>query len=242
MEIGSSERKPKLTEVLDRARRQGAIHTAMPVVVVRYDQSKRLVDVKPLIKEAYLDENDVRQVKSFAVIPNVPIQWPGAGGYVLTFPISDGVSTIIDGVIPPATTGKITISERSIDRWLSGSGGEVDPEIDHEHDLSDAMFEPELRPFGGNYPSTPADHVVLGKDGGIQIHLRATGITIGDEAGSSYAARADKVNAELSALKAAFSAHTHAYTAPSTGGAAAVTGPSSSYNPNDVSASQAKVQ
>lgn len=200
MEIGSSERKPGLPEVLGRARKHGEIHTVMPAVVVSYDARNRRVNVKPLIKEAYLTEEDGRVVRSWAVIPNVPIEWPGAGGYVLTFPISDGKTTMIDGVIPPATMGSIKCSERSLDRWLSGTGGEVDPEIDHNHDLTDAIFTPELRPFGGTYPSTPADHVVLGKDGGIQIHLRGTAITVGDEAMASFMARADKTDRAIATL------------------------------------------
>jgi hypothetical protein len=185
-DYGSSERKPELAEVLARAKSNSRVdlHTGIPAVVTRYDPTKRLVDVQPLIKVPYLDEGDARQVQSMAMVTNCPIKWPGGGGHVLTFPISDGKTTVIEGAIPPATTGWLYFAERSIDKWLSGRGGEVDPEIDHDHHESDGVFEPELRTFGASYPTTPADHAVLGWDGGPQIHLRKATICIGDEAGS----------------------------------------------------------
>jgi hypothetical protein len=197
---GSSERRPGFSEVLERARRRGAVHTSMPAVVVRYDPAHRLVDVQPLIEEAFLDEDDERQTAPFPVCANVPINWPGAGGYVLTFPISDGKTTVVDGAIPPATTGTLFFAEHSLDKWLSGTGGIVDPEIDHVHQMSDGIFVPELRPFGASYPATPADHAVLGKDGGVQIHLRGATICIGDEAGSDFIALATKTMDNINAL------------------------------------------
>lgn len=244
----ASERKPGLDEVLERARRQGEIHTALPAVVTRY-QGGRKVDVKALLRRPYLDESNERQTKSIAVIASVPVSWPGAGGYVLTFPISDGATTIIDGAVPPATTGILLVSERSLDKWLAGDGREVDPEIDHNHNLSDGIFIPELRPFGGKFPATPADHGVIGADGGVQMHMHKTVICIGDETGADYIARADKVLTELNKLSGLFDSvlgHRHTFVGTGTVGPPSAGAPgtagTSLYSPSSVAAAQGKVK
>jgi hypothetical protein len=243
----ASERKPSLSEVLDRSKQYGELHTAIPAVVVKYSGGRK-VDVQILVRRAYLDESNERQTKSVAVVASVPISWPGAGGYVLTFPISDGQTTVIDGAVPPATTGTLLVAERSIDKWLAGTGAEVDPEIDHNHQLSDGIFLPELRPFGKKYPTTPADHAVIGYDGGVAIHMRKTVVCIGDEAGAAFIARADKVLTELQKVGALFdgvAGHQHVFVGgvvgPPTAGAGAPSG-ASLYTPSDPAAAQGKVQ
>lgn len=245
LDYGASERKPTLSEVLDRARRLGEVHTMIPAVVHKY-QGGRKVDVQVLVKRAVLDETGARQVRSVAIVVSVPIVWPGAGGYTMTFPICDGTNTP-DGATspPPATIGMLMFAERSIDKWLSGSGGEVDPEIDHTHHLSDGIFVPELIPFGASSPAPPTDHAVLGKAGGVQIHLRGSSITIGDESGAAKIPRDDKLQTELNALKSAFNGHTHTaggFTAGTTGVTGTSGGPSSSYTPGATGSSQGKVQ
>lgn len=246
-DVGASERSPSLTEVLERARRQGDVHTCIPAKVVRYAGGRK-VDVKILIKRAYYDEEEERQTSSIAVVTNVPIEWPGAGGYTFTCPISDGETTVIDGAIPPATIGIFIVAERSIEKWLSGQGGEVDPEIDHNHQVSDGMFVPELRTFGGSFPATPTDHAVIGKDGGVMIHMRQSGICIGDEGGASAISRADKTKTWLDAFVAAVAGWTPV---ANDGGAALklalqtaniIAGGSGPIVSTDTGASQGKVQ
>ena len=57
------------------------------------------------------------------------MQFPGAGGYRITFPVAEG------------DTGLLLFAESSLDKWLV-SGGTVDPEDDRRHDLTDAVFLP----------------------------------------------------------------------------------------------------
>ena len=101
-----SERAPELAEVIRRAieARLLELHVALPVKVTRYDASKQLVDVKPLVRRAFADEAGARQVESFPVIPSVPVLFPGAGGFQLTFPISDGSTTVDGNPNPPPAT------------------------------------------------------------------------------------------------------------------------------------------
>jgi hypothetical protein len=193
-----SERSPALSEVISGAIEAQLLelHVSIPGKVERYDSSKQLVDVKPLIKGSYFDEEDARQVESLPVIPNVPVLFPGGGGYRVTFPVAVGDFCLL------------IFSDSSLDRWLSGSGQEVDPGFDHAHALTDAVALVGIRPFGAAWTKAPTDEATLGKDDGVQIHLEAGTITIGDKSGSDYVALAQKVLDELQKISQANHAHT----------------------------------
>jgi hypothetical protein len=243
MERDATERGPTLPRVIARAIEAGLVElrVAIPARVVGYDATKQRVDVQPLIQRVTLDEEDARHVETDPVVPGVPLMFPGGAGYRITFPISDG-HLVVDGATLPATTGTLFFADASLDRWLSGGGGIVDPEIDHAHALTDGIFVPGLRPFGAALASCPTDHATAGADAGVQIHFRGSTITIGDEAGSDFVALAQKVLDELNAIKAAFSGHLHApgsYTTPS-GAVTGTSAPGPMYNPSSVAASQAK--
>lgn len=161
-------RTTTLQDLLSKFRESMAaqIHTALPGKIVRYDSSAQKADVQPLIKDRYTDEAGALQVRTLPVIPAVPVQFPGAGGYRITFPVAEG------------DTGLLLFAESSLDKWLV-SGGTVDPEDDRRHDLTDAVFLPGLRDFGHALASAPTDRATFGKDDGLQIHISANGINIG---------------------------------------------------------------
>lgn len=188
-----SDRSATLQEAINLAVQYGMrrLYTCIPAKVVKYDAAKQKVDCQVLIKEPHEDEEGNRQVESVPIISSVPVQFPGAGGYRMTFPISDG------GGGSSATTGTLFFAHRSMDVWLSGNGQEVDPELDHDHALTDAVFMPGLNPFGAALQSCPTDHATIGADGGVQVHLRSDTICIGDEDTAQFVALADKVKAEL---------------------------------------------
>jgi hypothetical protein len=187
-----------MAEVLDAAidTRLLELHTALPGRIESYDGSTQKANIKPLVKQAYTDEEDTRRVASIPVIPSVPVLFPGGGGYRVTFPVAAGDFCLL------------VVSESSMDRWLSGSGGEVDPEIDQHHALQDAVAIVGIKPFGAPWSSAPTDEATIGKDDGVQIHMESGTITIGDKAGSEFIALASKVATELAALSAVFTAWT----------------------------------
>lgn len=164
----SSSRNSTLQDLLARFRASivADLHTALPGKIVRYDSSTQKADVQLLIKERYTDEAGATQVRDLPVIPAVPVQFPGAGGYRITFPIASD------------DTGLVVFSESSLDKWLV-AGGTVDPSDDRRHDLTDAVFLPGLRDFGHPLSSAPTDRATFGKDDGLQIHVDGSKIRIG---------------------------------------------------------------
>ena len=161
-------RPSTLQDLLSRFRESltADLHTSLPGKIVRYDATTQKADVQPLIKERYTDETGAMQSRDLPVIPAVPVQFPGAGGYRITFPIATD------------DTGLVIFSESSLDKWLV-SGGTVDPSDERRHDLTDAVFLPGLRDFGHPLGSAPTDRATFGKDDGLQIHVDGSKIRIG---------------------------------------------------------------
>ena len=192
-------RNTTLQDLLARFRESlvSDLHTSLPGKVVRYDAATQKADVQPLIKERYTDESGAMQARELPVIPAVPVQFPGAGGYRITFPVNVG------------DTGLIVFSEASLDKWLV-SGGTVDPADDRRHDLTDAVFLPGLRDFGHALASAPTDRATFGKDDGLQIHVDPTLISIGSNSAAQleFAALGDAIQTYLQNLQIWLSALT----------------------------------
>lgn len=190
-EQDQQERKPKLQTVIDRALEAFAarLPKAMPARVTKYEAGKQRVTCKILVQQPYVDEDDARQVESLPAIPGVPVRFDGAAGaFRSTYPISDG-NLILSGQRIPATLGLLVFCDRSLDKWLTGSGAEVDPEFDHQHALADAVFYPGLNPFGAPIANVPTDRMSIGRDASpsdIEIDIQGN-VNIGN--GDQGAAR-----------------------------------------------------
>lgn len=167
---------------------------------------------------------------SVPVVSGVPVMFLTAGGFTFTVPIMEG-----------ETTGLLLFSDRSMDRWLSGSGQEVvDPELYTRSAMTDGVFIPGLLSFGNAMSSAPpTDHATAGSVTGPRVHFRDSTITIGDESGAQLIALANLVKSELQSIATALASHTHSGVTTGTG----TTGTSNStYSASDVAASQAKAK
>lgn len=187
-------RTPTLAEVIRAAldARLVDVHTAIPAKVVRYDASKCLVDAAPLVKAPVLAEDGSTSFDALPVVPNVPVSFPGAGGFRVTFPISVGDTVLL------------VFSEASLERWLQ-FGGEVDPEDPRRFALSDAVAIPGLRSFA-DVEAAATDAVVIESNG--------SDVRLGTKTANEALALASKVAIELDAIRTAFAAHTHVSTVP----------------------------
>ncbi len=190
----SDDISPTLAEVIRAAldSRLLDLHTALPGRVVSYDSDAQTADIRPMVRRALRDEDGEKVLEDLPVVPKVPVQWPRGGGFFLSMPLAEGDS------------GLLVFSERSIDRWRS-TGEAADPGDQRTHGLSGAVFIPGVFPSAGALEDASGTVVVLGRDGTAAAQIRVTSTEIQLGGAAAAIARADRVEAELTALKNAIS-------------------------------------
>lgn len=188
----SDVRTPTLAQLLNDVRTStfADLRVSLPGKVESYDASTQTVDVTPLVRDTLEEADGTLTYLDLPVIPNVPLMFPGAGGFRITFPVSAG-----DNVL-------LVFADRSIDAWQSG-GGVTNPADGRTHDLTDCVAIPGLHP--NNAPWNEADTSV---------------VTLGSDSGASeFVATAQRVLTELQKIQTTFNAHVHPVTAaPGTSG------------------------
>lgn len=131
------------------------LRTALPGRVVSFDPERQTAVIEAMTHQ-------VLQDGASAAIPpllDVPVQFPRAGGFVITFPVKAG------------DEGQIIINDRCIDGWWqSGAGGA--PLAHRLHDLSDATFIPGITSLPHVVRDFATDAVVLRNlDGDAYVRL-----------------------------------------------------------------------
>lgn len=129
------------------------IHTALPGVIVKYDDTKQQAEVRPTIQKKYYNN----KVVNMPVITNVPIVFSRSKDAFIKFPLKAG-----DGVL-------LIFSERSLERWLS-NGGIVEPGTNRKFDISDCIAIPGLFSFAEPAPTTGNNLVMQYKNGQFVIN------------------------------------------------------------------------
>jgi hypothetical protein len=136
------------------------VNICLPGRVTAYDASKRLASVKPLVKRRYSDG----VARALPIINGVPVVMPqtGSGGLILDVAPGDLVALIF--------------ADRSLDKWVAGSGNEVDPQDPRRFDLSDAICIPGLFPFSRANPNSgmrikisAGGKIAIGKDSSHEL-------------------------------------------------------------------------
>lgn len=117
---------------------QATIWTALPGIVRKVDMTAMTVEVEPAIQCLVTNQDDSQEWVSIPVCADVPIAFPGGGGFTLTFPIAVGDEALI------------VFSSRCIDAWWqSGAQDSAQPQAElRMHDLSDgfAIIGPRSQP------------------------------------------------------------------------------------------------
>jgi len=202
MGTGQASRSPDLAELIRNAidYRLAEVHTSIPGRVEKINASNQTVDVKPLIKRqlAYPDGSEITE--SLPIIPRVPLQYPRAGRFFITWPIKAG-----DLV-------ELVFTEASRDNFKAGSGNEVEPDDFRRFDLSDAYAMPGAYPESKAIRNFDADNLRLGVDGGATIVIKEDGNVsvipsgagfghIGAENGAEPIALGNKTDTRFNALE-----------------------------------------
>ena len=100
--------------------------TALPGVVTAVDLGKQTVSVQPAIQGSVSNPDGSVQNVNLPVLVDVPLTWPKAGGFALTFPVKAGDEVLV------------VFSARCIDLWWQSGGVGVQAEA-RMHDLSDGF-------------------------------------------------------------------------------------------------------
>lgn len=147
-------RTPTLAELLNAVKDSTLtdIRVAIPCRVESYDASTQLVDVQPLVSERVEVEDGVTTMQ-LPVITSVPLVFPGAGGFHITFPVKKGDEVLV------------IFTDKSIDAWQD-QGGISDPDDNRRHHLSDAIAIPGLHNNTGKIAGVDTDVITIGKDDG----------------------------------------------------------------------------
>jgi hypothetical protein len=105
-------------------------HFCMPALVTGFDATFQTVAVQPALMTL---AQDSPAPELHPIIEDVPVVYPGGGGFFLTYDILPGSYVLL------------VFAERSIENWAD-LGGIADPQSTRKCDLSDAIAIPGLFP------------------------------------------------------------------------------------------------
>lgn len=143
--------------------RLSSVWTAGPGIVTAVDLATMTLSVQPAIKGTITDENNIEQSVNLPLLIHVPIVFPSAGGFSMTFPVK-----VNDEVL-------IVWACRCIDAWWQ-SGGVQRPIEARLHDLSDGFAIPGIKSIPKVIPNISATGAQLRNDAGTTyVEIAADG-------------------------------------------------------------------
>lgn len=206
----SDDRDPDIVEGVQSVVRgeRAEQRTAIPGVVQSYDIATQRANVQSGVQLQLLDGSTISDV----MFVNVPVVFPGAGGYSIHYPLADGDECLV------------IFAERSIDEWLARGGYDRVAQDTRRFSAADAVCIPGLRSAPNVLPANarPADALcVASADGAVRMEVRAGGVVtifanevrLGNDS-AVFLALADLVDARLASIRTAYNTHVHTATGP----------------------------
>lgn len=201
--------------------------------VESYDASKNTVSVTPMVNRMIPDGATPPNYVSekLPAMADVQVAHFHGNGMFAAMPLAKG------------DFGILLYCDRNSAQWRA-TGNQSDPGDLGLHTMSSALFVPAMFADKSPIQNADANNLVIGSDsnGSSRIVIKPSGEIDAGASASQFVAMAEKVLSELNSIKSAFSAHTHTYTAPSTGGASATTGPAPTYSPSSVASTNLKAE
>lgn len=161
------------------------VNVMLPATVVSYDEPTQVATVKIVPCFRRRDPSQGNAVVCYAPpnIPGIPVAFPGAGDYSITWPLAEG------------SVGVLMICDRSIDEWKSTGDPRTEPQDARRHDLTDGVFLPAAR--------SPADPIPADGVDSAAMVIRGPTIKLGSASASSAVALAPLVSTDLTTLETA---------------------------------------
>lgn len=103
-----------------------AVWTALPGIIESYNPTTQTASVQPAVQGVVTSPDGTTAAMSLPLLTDVPVQFPGGGGFSLTFPITKGDECLV------------VFASRGIDAWHA-LGGVQQPTAGRKHALSDAF-------------------------------------------------------------------------------------------------------
>lgn len=132
------------------------LHTSMPGIIESFNATTQTATVQPAIKRIFKTREENEEILTPSSIPpilNVPVQFPRAGGFCMTFPVKKGDECLL------------VFCERSIDYWHR-SGGVKNPGGKRFHHLSDAVAIVSISSVPNAIANFATDGVEIKREGG----------------------------------------------------------------------------
>jgi hypothetical protein len=137
---------------------RATLWTALPGTVQSFNSAQMTVTVQPTIQMFVRESNGTGLWTSLPILRDVPVIFPCAGGFALTFPIAVGDEVLV------------IFASRCIDSWWQNSGVGVQAEF-RMHDLSDGFAIPGPRSLPKVIASIAATAQLRSIDGTTYIEL-----------------------------------------------------------------------
>jgi hypothetical protein len=166
MEIG---RDLSLVDVIDEALHGALVdlHTALPGRIDSFDPATQRAEVTVELQREFERPDGTLESVTVPQIVDVPILFPRAGGYVMTFPVAAGDKCLVVCI------------ERNASGWLQEGAESVPPDA-RRHSYSDAIAILGLWPSSSAMApgSSTTALEIRSEDGAVKITVGATDITV----------------------------------------------------------------
>lgn len=205
---------PTLREAIDAVLHEfrSELHTSFPARVLAYDVEAQTVDLRPALQREVPTE-DPANPWGFDRLPDlygVPLMWPRAGGFAITFPIKPG-----DWV-------EVSCAEQCTHVWRDKGDAPSQVGLNDPHGLNGTVAKPGYFPDKLRLSEVDPDNLVLRNEANtMRITVSGTQIVLGgeDPSDARFVALANVVDAWMSEIRSTFNSHLHV-------AAGALTGPS----------------
>lgn len=145
--------------------RQARIWTTMPAIVEAVNFEKMTVDCVISIMGTQTFSDGTTQPIQISKLTDVPIVFPAAGGFIITFPIQVGDEVLLN------------FASRCIDSWWQNGGLANVPMEDRMHDLSDAFAIPGPRSLPNVVSGISSENIqIRNKSGTTYLEITPAGV------------------------------------------------------------------